>query len=134
LAERGAAEIVIVNRTASRAAAALALAGPAGRVAEASEIEAVDLVVNATPVGMEDDALPLDPALLHAGQLVVDLIYAPAITPLMREARARGAAASNGLGMLIHQAAAAFRLWTGLEPPLEVMSAAAMATLLHPRP
>jgi shikimate dehydrogenase len=132
LAERGADEIVIVNRTPARAAAALALAGACGRVGEAAELASADLIVNATPLGMRhDDGLPLDPTLLHANQLVADLVYAPAITPLMHEARARGAAAVNGLGMLIHQAAAAFELWTGLEPPLEVMSAAAMATLLN---
>jgi shikimate dehydrogenase len=133
LAEHGASEILIINRTPSRAEAALLLAGEAGRVAEQPDIAGADLVVNATPAGMRaTDDLPVDPQHLHANQLVADLIYAPAITPLMHEARARGAATVNGLGMLIHQAAAAFRLWTGLEPPLEVMSAAAMATLLHP--
>ena len=55
------------------------------------------------------------------------------MTPLVAAARERGAAAANGLGMLIHQAAHAFRLWTGEEPPLEVMSAAALAEL-GPRP
>src|SRR5437870_2109117 len=53
--------------------------------------------------------------------------------PVGRRALVRGAAAANGLGMLIHQAAHAFRLWTGEEPPLEVMSAAALAEL-GPRP
>jgi shikimate dehydrogenase len=67
--------------------------------------------------------------LLGPGQLVVDLVYHPALTPLVETARARGAAAANGLGMLIHQAAHAFRLWTGEDPPLEVMSAAALAEL-----
>ena len=66
--------------------------------------------------------LPVDPATLGPGQLVVDLVYHPAVTPLVDAARARGAAAANGLGMLIHQAAHAIRLWTGEDPPLEVMS------------
>ncbi len=60
---------------------------------------------------------------------MVDLVYAPAVTPLLEAARARGATAVNGLGMLIHQAALQFRLWTGEEPPLEVMSAAALSAL-----
>jgi len=73
----------------------------------------------------------LDPARLGPDQLVVDLVYAPAVTPLLEAARGRGATAVNGLGMLIHQAALQFRLWTGEDPPLEVMSAAALSALAH---
>jgi shikimate dehydrogenase len=76
-----------------------------------------------------DGELPVDPAHLGSGQLVVDLVPNPAITRLVEEARARGAVAANGLGMLVHQAALAFRLWTGEEPPVAVMSAAALAEL-----
>jgi shikimate dehydrogenase len=93
--------------------------------------------VNATPLGMgvvvcttgELEPLPIDPERLGTGQLVVDLIYQPAITPLLAAARERGAVTANGVGMLIHQAAHAFRRWTGEEPPLEAMSAAALAEL-----
>jgi shikimate dehydrogenase len=141
LAEAGAAEVVVVNRTADRAAAAAALAGPVGRVGTAAEAGEADLVVNATPIGMPDTdepapidqrrsaPVPVDPAHLGSGQLVVDLVYHPAVTPLVDSARAAGAVAVNGLGMLIHQAAHAFRLWTGEDPPLEVMSAAALSEL-----
>jgi shikimate dehydrogenase len=95
-----------------------------GVAAEAGE---ADLVVNATPLGMGGDAsMSIDPVHLGPGQLVVDLVYDPAITPLIDAARARGAAVANGLGMLIHQAAHAFRMWTGEDPPLDVMSAAAL--------
>jgi shikimate dehydrogenase len=73
----------------------------------------------------EGDVLPLDPAGLHPGQLVVDLIYHPAVTPLLTEAAARGARTLNGLGMLVHQAAVAFEHWTGRAAPVEVMRAAA---------
>src|SRR3546814_15566909 len=75
------------------------------------------------------DPLPLDASRLGPGQVVVDLIYHPPVTPLLEAARARGAVAINGLGMLIHQAALAFRAWTGEEAPLEVMSDAALARL-----
>jgi shikimate dehydrogenase len=133
LADAGAAEVVVAGRTPERVATAAALAGERGRVGEAAEASACDLVVNATPVGMGDDGgLPLDPALLQAGQVVADLVYHPLLTPLLAEARARGAVAVNGLGMLIHQAAHAFRLWTGEDPPLEVMSAAALRALSRP--
>jgi shikimate dehydrogenase len=73
--------------------------------------------------------LPIDPADLGPGQLVVDLVPNPAITRLVEEARARGAVAVNGLGMLVHQAALAFRMWTGEPAPVAVMSAAALAEL-----
>jgi shikimate dehydrogenase len=56
-------------------------------------------------------------------------VYDPVETPLLAAARRRGAVPVNGLGMLVHQAAHAFRRWTGEEPPVEVMSAAAVAAL-----
>lgn len=132
LAEAGAAAITVVNRTADRAIAAAALAGAAGRVGQPGDAAEADLVVNATPSGMGDGDAPdllFDPATLGPGQLVVDLVYHPAVTPLVDAARARGAAATNGLGMLIHQAAHSIRTWTGEDPPLEVMSAAALGEL-----
>jgi shikimate dehydrogenase len=133
----GAAEVVVVNRSDDPARRAAALAGPAGAVGAPEAADGADLVVNATPLGMgvlvttggEHEPLPVDPARLGSGQLVVDLVYHPAATPLIVEARARGAMATNGLGMLIHQAAHAFRRWTGEDPPLEAMSAAAVAEL-----
>ena len=104
-----------------------------GRVGSVDDIAGSDLVVNATSVGMGSgeaaERLPVDVERLGGGQLVVDLVYEPATTALVRSARERGAVAVNGLGMLIHQAAHAFRRWTGEDPPVEVMSAAATAEL-----
>jgi shikimate dehydrogenase len=62
---------------------------------------------------------------------VVDLVYEPRETSLVRAARAAGASAVGGVGMLVLQAGHAVRAWTGLEPPLEVMSAAVVARLAH---
>ena len=73
--------------------------------------------------------LPADPAMLHPGQVVVDIVVHPVDTPFLQAARARGARAVDGVGMLAHQAAHAFRLWTGHEPPVDVMLAAARAHL-----
>ncbi|HZT64866.1 MAG TPA: shikimate dehydrogenase [Acidimicrobiales bacterium] len=141
LAAAGAAQIVVVNRTAERAGEAAALAGERGRAGIVDDVAEADLVVNATPVGMErtvvdlataqpvPEELPFPGDLLSPGQVVVDLVYHPTITPLLREARARGAVAVGGVGMLVHQAAHAFRLWTGEEAPLEVMSAVALEAL-----
>ena len=130
LAGAGAREIVVANRTPSRADDAAALAPDVARTGSTEEADGIELIVNATPQGMGGDmSLPVQAAFLGPGQLVVDLVYHPAHTPLVEAARERGAAATNGLGMLIHQAAHAFRLWTGEDPPLEVMSAAALADL-----
>jgi shikimate dehydrogenase len=133
LAGAGAAEVVVVNRTEARAGSAAALAGASGRVGLAADVGRADLVVNATPLGLaggDATELPLDPELLGPGQLVVDLVPNPAVTPLMRAARARGARVAGGLGMLVHQGALAFELWTGRPAPLGVMRAAAV----HARP
>jgi shikimate dehydrogenase len=135
LGQAGAADIAVVNRTAERAAAAAQLAPGAARVGTPADATDADLVVNATPLGMpgKGEELPLDPALLGPGQLVVDIVYHPAVTPFMAAARERGAVAANGLGMLIHQAAHAFRQWTSEDPPLAAMSAAVASELAHSR-
>jgi shikimate dehydrogenase len=134
LGASGAAEVAVVNRSPAPAVRAAALAGERGRVGSSDDIAGADLVVNATPVGMAPAAgapegLPLDPGVLHAGQVVVDLIYHPSVTPLLAAARSRGAVAVNGLGMLVHQAAHNFRRWTAASPPLDAMAAAARAAL-----
>ncbi len=118
----GAAAVLVVNRDAARAAVAASLAGTVGTTADHSDIATADIVINATPVGMGGDrSSPCDPALLHVGQLIVDLVYDPAETPWLAAARAAGIAAHNGSSMLVHQAAIAFTHWTGVAAPLEVM-------------
>jgi shikimate dehydrogenase len=130
LGRAGAASITIANRDRGRAVAAADLAGVHGAVGSADQAGAADLVVNATSLGMGgDERLPLDPALLRGGQVVVDLVYHPADTPLLRAAEAAGARAVGGLGMLVHQAGHAFRHWTGQEPPLDAMRAGAERAL-----
>jgi shikimate dehydrogenase len=139
LAEAGASRVEVVNRTPERAAAAAALAGSAGSVvalrspALAKAIEAADLVVNATPVGMADAGPEgetpwmVDPQLLHPDQVAADLVYAPRPTRWLTEAAAAGARGVDGLGMLVHQAAAQLALWTGQTAPVEAMWQAAEA-------
>lgn len=81
-----------------------------------------DLVVQATPVGMKaEDPSPLEPEAFQRDQRAFDLIYHCSKTPFMKAALAGGARASNGLGMLLHQGARAFHIWTGVEPPVDVM-------------
>ena len=92
LARAGAASVAVVNRTPAKAAVAAALAGSAGVVGAREHVAAADIVVNATSVGMgvvdgAVDALPVDPALLHAGQVVADLVYHPLETAWLAAAR-----------------------------------------------
>jgi shikimate dehydrogenase len=138
VAEAGASEVVVIARRPERADRCAKLAGRAGRVGAVADVADVDVIVNATPIGMGEvvaidrrEALPLDPALLSSGQLVIDLVYEPLVTPLVAAARERGLTAVNGVGMLIHQAALAFRIWTGEDAPLAVMSAGALTALAN---
>lgn len=130
LDDLGAGSIAICTRSTDRGSPVAELVGSAtaavhpweeatGLVAEAS------LVINATPLTAQGTD-PVPGATWHAGQSVVDLVYSPPQTPLVEAARAGGADAWGGLGMLVRQAAASFQLWTGQDPPLEVMSAAAV--------
>jgi shikimate dehydrogenase len=127
LAAARAAEVAVVNRSSGPAETAAALAGSVGRVGTVADVGHADLVVNATPVGMGDDdgSLPIDPGLLHAGQTVADIIVHPLDTALLQAARRAGAGTVDGLGMLVHQAALAFTLWTGVDAPVPAMRAAA---------
>lgn len=92
------------------------------------------VIVNATPLGMQGETLAAPFHHLGPGQVAYDLIYHPPQTPFLRSAAERGANTHNGLGMLVAQAAASYRRWTGREAPLGTMSAAAVRALSHPPP
>jgi shikimate dehydrogenase len=124
------AEVAVASRDGARAAEFEtwgATAGVGCTAWGAGDAAQVDLVVNATPLGLKPD----DPTPLAAGELerarpiaVLDLVYARGGTRLVRDARARGLRAADGRGVLVAQGAAAFRLFLRVEPPLEVMRAA----------
>lgn len=139
LAAEGAA-VTIANRTLDRADAlarvvqtalgvdvdSVALDGGSGL---RGAMEAADLLVNTTSVGMwphEDDPLPVDDALLRADMVVYDLVYRPLETRLLAAARRAGARTLNGVGMLVHQGAISFEVWTGMRPPVDVMERAVL--------
>jgi shikimate dehydrogenase len=124
---RTGATVTVAARRPEAATSAATLAPDAVAVGlDELALERFDIVVNATPLGMSGEAPPFDPAGLHADQFVYDTVY-PTDTPLLREARARGARAAGGLRMLVHQGALSFALWTGIAPPLDVMRVAASA-------
>ncbi|MDP2661263.1 MAG: shikimate dehydrogenase [Dehalococcoidia bacterium] len=91
-------------------------------------LDGCDLVVNCTPLGTLggrwERRSPLPASLIPPGALVYDLVYNPPETPLLAEARKAGARTLNGLPMLVYQGAASFKLWTGREAPVEVMTKA----------
>lgn len=80
-----------------------------------------DLVVNATSVGLHEEGAPLDLEILDRAGGVLDLVYGPDATPLVRQARALGIPAADGREMLVQQAAASFQRWWGEEAPVEAM-------------
>lgn len=143
LGSAGASRIALANRSLESAdglARALEprLSGTAFSVqglaalAERSFLEEFDLIVNTTSVGMAGDAFPgLSLAGLKPGLVVYDMVYAPPVTPLMKEAGACGVPNANGLGMLVAQGEAAFAIWTGSTPPTGCM-ARALAALTSP--
>ncbi|QPV61439.1 shikimate dehydrogenase [Halosimplex litoreum] len=83
-----------------------------------------DVLVNATSVGMEEDATPVPADALHAGLGVLDAVYRPLETRLLSDAAAAGATTVDGAWMLLYQGVAAFERWTGREAPVEAMNEA----------
>lgn len=130
LGEAGASSITVLGRDPARAGALGPLAGgatfqvaglDAGVAVLSGLVAAADLIVNATPVGQEGEE-PLVPThAIRPDAAVVDLVYHPPETPLVAEAHRQGARAFGGLGMLVHQAALAFEIFTGRPAPLEAL-------------
>jgi shikimate dehydrogenase len=137
LSRGGLAELSVAVREPSRGEdlrTTLEGSGTALRVESIDHVSQVhaDLIVNATPLGVHGERLPL-PSLVP-GVVGVDLLYRPSATPFQAEIREGGGSVFGGLGLLLHQAAISFELWTGQTPPLSVMSAAALGELAEAGP
>ncbi|MEX0935818.1 MAG: shikimate dehydrogenase [Gemmatimonadota bacterium] len=126
LVSDGVERVVLWNRSVARARRLASELGGTGTevVGSLTEVRAerFDLVVNATSLGLVDsDPLPVDPASLQHPGALLDLVYRPRETELVRRARAEGISAADGGEMLVRQGAEAFRRWWKRSPPLEVM-------------
>jgi shikimate dehydrogenase len=112
----------VYNRTPERARLLCERFGAVAQpVDDVGVIAGAQLVVNATSIGIRDDAYPLSPSLIAPGAAVIDLVYRPGETAWIRALRARGHRACDGLPMLIEQGALAFERWFGVAPDREVM-------------
>ena len=135
--------LVLVNRTYEKAQALAErlrpyfagprVLGPVARLEAAAwdetalraQLADIDLVVNATPLGMNpSDPTPIPARLLAPHHMVFDCAYGPSKSSLLRSADEAGARGANGLPMLLHQGALSFSIWFGCEAPIEVMRAA----------
>lgn len=117
--------VTVANRTPERAKR-LGDVIPFEQRAVEEAVSSAGIVVNATSLGMGADEPPpeLPLASIRPGSVVVDLVYSPGGTPWLRAAEAAGAVVIDGRGMLLHQGAASFSIWTGERAPLEAMRAA----------
>ena len=134
-------QIFVANRSLDHAQNAVALAPALAKVVSLTNLVDLaetaaksDIIINATSVGMtkSPDTVslsPLAPDLIGLDHIVVDLVYHPIETELLRLARSRGALAVDGLGMLVHQAALQQQIWTGLMPNVSDMYQAALQAL-----
>jgi len=136
LLERGIGRILLVNRTAERAAALRMQFGDRVMLARWSDLDGLmaeaGLLVNTTSLGMAGQpSLAIDLARLPADAVVSDLVYVPLETALLAAARSRGLRAVDGLGMLLHQAGGGFQRWFGVRPQVtEALRALVEADLI----
>jgi shikimate dehydrogenase len=134
LADSGASSILVLNRTSARADDLVDSLRPhiartemrSGPLAAAAEAQPTPwgVVINATSLGHHGAAPEVHPSWYSPDSVAIELAYNPPETGFMVAARAAGARAENGLGMLLHQAALAFERWTGQAPPMDVYESA----------
>ncbi|MBL0172450.1 MAG: shikimate dehydrogenase [Gemmatimonadaceae bacterium] len=129
LSTLGCGDIVIAARNAEGARRLAAHAGISVRVVSIDDpgVGTAGLVINATPIGMTDECMPVPPSALSANTAALDLVYRRNATAWVRACRERGHRAEDGLRMLLAQGASAFERWFGVPAPREAMSRALIA-------
>ncbi len=130
LREKG-VDLTVVNRSRERGEALAQILGCPFVSLDHMAGEKPELLIQTTPVGMypHQDQSVIPEEILQKGMVVMDIVYNPLKTRLLRAARERGCKTIDGLGMLVHQGSEQFRFWTGREPPLQVMRKAVLETL-----
>ena len=134
LAKRGASSIFIANRDLDRAHRLVDTLRPIGNISGAiglssTKLEAIayssDIIVNCTSLGMSGgphpDLSPIDKKFIPKGSTVIDLVYNPSVTPILRDAQEVGAQTLGGLTMLVYQGSISFKMWTGIDAPIDIM-------------
>ncbi|MEM4702638.1 MAG: shikimate dehydrogenase, partial [Archaeoglobaceae archaeon] len=128
------ATVVMTNRTVSRGLKAVDLLRSYGKcifypMEKIHELK-VDIIANATPIGMEGfPGIPIKEEILKEGMIVFDAVYNPIETQLIKKAIERGCMVINGLEMFVYQAAKAFEIWTGIKPNEEIIRETALKAL-----
>jgi shikimate dehydrogenase len=130
LARRGASDIAVINRTESRAQDVISSVAVA-RIGNVDDIATANILINATSVGMGSQETPVDAAQLHSSLVVLDAVYHPLETTLLRDAKRAGAKTVDGLWMLVHQGALQQLAWFKEIGDVQLMRQAALDELAH---
>ena len=136
----GASRIIIINRSREKAEEVAMICGnkyPGTEIIATDNsnvlqpyLEETSLLVNSTSLGMKGEPFPfINLKDLPPTAAVYDMVYAPPVTPLLKDAMSRGLKNANGLGMLAAQGEIAYQIWTGFSPPSGVMRKALFETL-----
>ncbi len=130
----GGGKVTLFNRSKEKGEALAAELGAEFRPLAEFAAERIEILVNTTPVGMTPQAeeSPVSRENLSPRLVVMDIVYNPLKTRLLREAEAAGCAIIDGLSMFVYQGALQFELWTGISAPMDIMRMAVEAELLTP--
>jgi shikimate dehydrogenase len=133
LIEQGCTELHITNRTVDKSTSIIARLRQSfpslSLIVGHRSGERFDIMINATTVGLQSDDCPVSDIEIAACRYIVDIIYHPFETPLLRKARKYGIPAENGLGMLLYQGVVSFEIWTEREAPVMVMREALLTAI-----
>ena len=130
LERRGASDVAVINRTESRAQDVIAAATNA-RIGTVDDIATANILINATSVGMGSQETPVEQARLHSSLVVLDAVYHPLETTLLRDAKRAGAKTVDGLWMLVHQGALQQLAWFNEIGDVQLMRQAALDELAN---
>lgn len=109
-------DVTIVNRTVERAKALADTFGVVYTTFDEMDVSRYDVIIQTTSVGMDDRSTPLSLEGLRQNTVVCDIIYRPLVTPMLQEAKRRGAKVVTGIAMFVGQGALSFEKWTGVKP------------------